>query len=101
MLVAGGTAGRRFELPKAWIMIHRGSDGFSGNVPDVEAAARKTLLLSNCCCEILARHAGQSFDRVRRDAERDYYLKAEEATAYRLVDGVLEERRGAVPEARA
>jgi len=96
VLLAGGTRGKRFALPNARIMIHRGSGGFSGNVPDIEVAARETLMLSNRMCEILALHTGQDFDTVKRDAERDYYLTAQEAKAYGLVDEVLERAEGTV-----
>jgi ATP-dependent Clp protease protease subunit len=94
LLLAGGTAGKRLTLPNTRIMIHRGSGGFAGNVPDAEVAAREALLLSNRCCEILARHTGQEFDKVKRDAERDYFLTAQEAKAYGLVDQVMEAPEG-------
>ena len=97
VLLAGGAKGKRFVLPNARVMIHQGSGGFSGNVPDVEVAARETLLLSNRCCEILAAHSGQAFDRVKRDAERDYYMTAREAQEYGLVDEVLDSAPIVVP----
>jgi ATP-dependent Clp protease protease subunit len=94
LLLAGGAAGKRLAQPNARIMIHRGSGGFAGNVPDVEVAARETLLLSNRCCEILARHTGQPFDKVKRDAERDNFMTAQEAKEYGLVDQVMESSHG-------
>lgn len=94
VLLAGGTAGKRMALPNARIMIHRGSGGFTGNVPDVEVAARETLLLSNRCCEILARHTGQEFDKVKRDAGRDNFMTAQEAKDYGLIDHVTEPATG-------
>ncbi len=97
VLLAGGARGKRFALPNARVMIHQGSGGFSGNVPDVEVAARETLLLSTRCCEILAAHSGQAFDKVKRDAERDYYMTAREAREYGLVDEVLDAAPIAVP----
>ncbi|MDP9363519.1 MAG: ATP-dependent Clp protease proteolytic subunit [Chloroflexota bacterium] len=90
LLLAGGTAGKRFALPNARVMIHRGSGGFGGSVPDVEVAAREALLLSNRCCEILAAHSGQPFDKVKRDSDRDFFMTAKEARAYGLVDEVLD-----------
>ncbi len=90
VLLAGGAQGKRFALPNARVMIHQGSAGFSGNVQDVEVAARETLALSTTLCQILARHTGQDFDRVKRDAEREFYLTAQEAKDYGLVDEVLE-----------
>ena len=89
VLLAGGTKGKRFALPSARILIHQGSGGFSGAIPDVEVAARETLLLSNKCISIIATHAGQSFDKVKQDAARDYYMSADEAKAYGIIDEVL------------
>lgn len=94
VLLAGGAVGKRLTLPNARIMIHRGSGGFAGNVPDVEVAARETLLLSNRCCELLAHHTGQEFDMVKRDAERDNFMTAQEAKDYGLVDHLMEPASG-------
>ncbi len=90
VLLAGGTKGKRFALPNARVMIHQGSAGFRGNVPDIEVAARETLSLTTKLTEILAQHSGQDYDKVKRDTERDYYMTAEEAKQYGLVDEVLE-----------
>ncbi len=89
VLLAAGAPGKRFALPNARIMIHQGSGGFRGNVPDIEVAARETLTLTTKLTQILAAHSGQPFDRVKRDTERDYYLNPEEAKAYGLIDDVL------------
>ncbi len=90
VLLAGGTKGKRFALPNARVMIHQGSAGFRGAVPDIEVVARETLSLTTKLTEILAAHSGQAFDKVKHDTERDYYMTAEEAKAYGLVDEVLE-----------
>ena len=90
VLLAGGAKGRRFALPNARVMIHQGSAGFRGAVPDIEVVARETLNLTTKLTEILAMHTGQPFDKVKRDTERDYYLTAQEAKEYGLVDEVLE-----------
>jgi ATP-dependent Clp protease protease subunit len=90
VLLAGGTKGKRFALPNARVMIHQGSAGFRGNIPDIEVVARETLNLTIKLTEILALHTGQPFDRVKRDTERDYYMTAEEAKVYGLIDEVLE-----------
>lgn len=90
VLLAGGTQGKRFALPNARVMIHQGSAGFRGNVPDIEVAARETLSLTTKLTEILALHSGQPFDKVKRDTERDYYMTAQEAKEYGLVDDVLD-----------
>ncbi|HEX3303413.1 MAG TPA: ATP-dependent Clp protease proteolytic subunit [Thermomicrobiales bacterium] len=90
VLLAGGTRGKRFALPNARVMIHQGSSGFRGAVPDIEVAARETLSLTNKLTEILALHSGQEFDKVKRDTERDYYMTAADAKDYGIIDEVLE-----------
>jgi len=71
-------------------MIHQGSAGFRGAVPDIEVVARETISLTTKLTEILAQHTGQEFDRVKRDTERDYYMTAAEAKEYGIVDEVME-----------
>ncbi len=90
VLLSGGTKGKRFALPNARVMIHQGSGGFRGAVPDIEVIARETLSLTTKLTEILAAHSGQPFDKVKRDTERDYYMTAQEAKEYGLIDEVLE-----------
>lgn len=89
VLLAGGTAGKRHALPNSRIMIHQGSAGFHGNVPDIEIAARETLTLTTKLTQILADHSGQPFDKVKQDTQRDYYMTGEEAKEYGIVDKVL------------
>jgi ATP-dependent Clp protease protease subunit len=90
VLLAGGTPGKRFALPNARVMIHQGSAGFRGAVPDIEVVARETLSLTTKLTEILARHTGQTYEKVKHDTERDYYMTAQEAKDYGIVDEVLE-----------
>jgi ATP-dependent Clp protease, protease subunit len=90
VLLAAGTKGKRFALPNSRVMIHQGSAGFRGAVPDIEVVARETINLTTKLTEILALHSGQDFDRVKRDTERDYYMPANEAKDYGIVDEVLE-----------
>jgi ATP-dependent Clp protease, protease subunit len=90
VLLAAGAKGKRFGLPHSRVMIHQGSAGFRGAVPDIEVVARETLNLTTKLTEILAAHTGQPFDKVKRDTERDYYMTAQEAKEYGLVDEVLE-----------
>ena len=97
VLLAGGAPGKRFALPNARIVIHQGSGGFSGAVPDIEVAARETMTLSAKCMAIIAEHSGQPFDKVKEDSARDYYMSAQEAREYGLVDEVLEPMRPIVP----
>jgi ATP-dependent Clp protease protease subunit len=89
VLLAAGTPGKRYALPNSRIMIHQGSAGFRGNVPDIEIAARETLTLTTKLTEILADHTGQTFDKVKTDTQRDYYMTGDEAKTYGLVDEVL------------
>ena len=90
VLLASGTQGKRFALPNSRVMIHQGSAGFRGAVPDIEVVARETISLTTKLTEILAMHTGQEFDRVKRDTERDYYMTAAEAKEYGVVDEVME-----------
>ena len=97
VLLAAGSKGKRFALPNARILIHQGSGGFSGAVPDIEVAAREALTLSAKCISLLAAHSGQPFEKVKRDSDRDYYLSAQEAKDYGLIDEVLEAEPAAAP----
>ena len=88
VILMAGTPGRRFALPNSRILIHQGSTGFRGAIPDVEIQARETLRLTKTMTEITAKHTGQSFDKVKRDTERDYYMTAAEAKEYGIIDDV-------------
>jgi ATP-dependent Clp protease protease subunit len=101
VLLAGGAAGKRYALPNARILIHQGSGGFSGAVPDIEVAARETLTLSAKCLSIIAEHSGQPFEKVKRDADRDFYMTAQEAKDYGIIDEVLEPIKAAPAPAGA
>jgi ATP-dependent Clp protease, protease subunit len=89
VLLAAGTKGKRFALPHSRILIHQGSSGFRGSVPDIEIQARETISLTTKMTEIMAYHTGQTFERIKQDTERDYFMSAEEARDYGLVDQVL------------
>jgi ATP-dependent Clp protease, protease subunit len=89
VLLAAGAKGKRYALPNARIMIHQGSGGFRGNTPDVEIQMREMLHLTDRLMQILADHTGQSHEKVKRDSERDYFMSAEEAKAYGLIDEVF------------
>jgi ATP-dependent Clp protease, protease subunit len=90
VLLAAGATGKRYALPNSRIMIHQGSGGFRGNTPDVEIQMREMLHLTDRLMEILAKHTGQDFEKVKRDSERDKFMSAEEAKAYGLIDEVFE-----------
>lgn len=89
VLLAGGTPGKRIALPNSRIMIHQGSGGFHGNIPDLEVQAKETFSVINKLTQILADHSGQPFDKVKADTQRDYYMTGSEARDYGLVDTVL------------
>jgi ATP-dependent Clp protease protease subunit len=89
VLLAAGATGKRYALPNSRIMIHQGSGGFRGNTPDVEIQMREMLHLTDRLMHILADHTGQEFDRVKKDAERDYFMSAEEAKAYGIIDEIF------------
>ena len=99
VLLAAGTPGKRFALPNSRVMIHQGSTGFRGNTPDVEIQARESINLVARLIEILANHSNQSYDKVKRDTERDFYMGAEEAKDYGLIDEVLLPQSQKVPGA--
>ncbi|HUQ23200.1 MAG TPA: ATP-dependent Clp endopeptidase proteolytic subunit ClpP [Gaiellaceae bacterium] len=92
LLLAGGTAGKRFALPNAKILIHQVSGGFQGQATDIEIAARETIALKRRLEEIIAHHSGQEIEKVSKDMERDYFLTAQEADEYGIIDRVIEHR---------
>ncbi|HEX2194742.1 MAG TPA: ATP-dependent Clp endopeptidase proteolytic subunit ClpP [Candidatus Limnocylindria bacterium] len=89
VLLAAGATGKRYALPNSRIMVHQGSGGFRGNTPDVEIQVKEMLHLTDRLLHILAKHTGQSYEKVKRDSERDYFMSAEEAKDYGLVDEVF------------
>jgi ATP-dependent Clp protease protease subunit len=89
MILCGGTAGKRFVLPNAKVMIHQGSGGFRGSPADIQIAAREILAMTERYAQIIADHSGQPLEQVKRDIDRDRYMTAEEAVSYGLVDKVI------------
>jgi ATP-dependent Clp protease protease subunit len=89
VLLAAGAKGKRFALPNSRIMIHQGSAGFRGNTPDVEIQMREVMHLTERLTKILASHTGQPVDKVKADSDRDFYMGADEAKAYGLIDEVF------------
>jgi ATP-dependent Clp protease protease subunit len=92
LLLAGGAAGKRFALPNAKILIHQVSGGFQGQATDIEIAARETIALKRRLEEIIAHHSGQDIEKVSKDMERDYFLTAQEADEYGIIDRVIDHR---------
>jgi ATP-dependent Clp protease protease subunit len=97
VLLAGGAAGKRHTLPNSKIMIHQPSAGFQGQASDIDIHARDVMDTKERLNRILARHTGQSVDRVKADSDRDNFMNAEAAKAYGLVDKVLEKRPDGAP----
>jgi ATP-dependent Clp protease protease subunit len=89
VLLAAGAKGKRFALPNSRIMIHQGSAGFRGNTPDVEIQMREVMHLTERLTNILAAHTGQPAEKVKADSDRDFYMGAEEAKAYGIIDEVF------------
>jgi ATP-dependent Clp protease protease subunit len=94
MVLSGGAKGKRMALPSSKIMIHQGSAGTRGAPSDMEIQLREVLANTERMAQILAHHSGRALDQVKRDIERDYYLTAEEALQYGLIDEILAPRRG-------
>jgi ATP-dependent Clp protease protease subunit len=92
LLMAAGDAGKRFCLPNSRVMIHQPMGGFQGQATDIEIHAKEILYLRERLNEILARHTKQSIEVIRRDTERDFFLGAEDAVKYGIVDKVLVSR---------
>src|ERR1700749_4427549 len=92
VLLAAGQAGERFCLPHARVMIHQPLGGFQGQAADMEIHAKEMLETRDRLNKILAKHTGQSVDRIKHDTDRDRFMDWNEAVKYGLVDRVLEKR---------
>jgi len=93
LLLAGGTHGKRFALPHSRVMVHQPSAGYQGQATDISIHAKETLELKARLNDIMAKHTGQSIERIEQDLERDNFKSAAEALEYGLVDTVLAERK--------
>jgi ATP-dependent Clp protease protease subunit len=91
-LLAAGTKGKRLALPHSRIMIHQPSGGTRGQASDIEIEAREILRIRHQLNEIYARNTGQTIEKIEKDMDRDFFLSAEEAKEYGLIDQVIEER---------
>jgi len=92
LLLAGGTKGKRLALPNAKILIHQVSSGFQGQATDIEIQARETINMKRKMEEIIAEHAEQPLEKVAKDMERDYFMTAQEAKEYGIIDTVVTHR---------
>ena len=88
-LLCAGTAGKRFALPHAQVLMHQGSAGFGGTAADVEIYAEQLARTGRTMIELTAKHTGQSVETVERDSMRDRWFSAEEARAYGIVDHIV------------
>jgi ATP-dependent Clp protease, protease subunit len=95
VLLAAGTKGKRFALPNSRVMIHQPSGGAGGQSADISIAAKEILRWRKTLNETLARHTGKEADQIARDSDRDYYMSAEEAKNYGIVDHVVASTREA------
>ncbi|PKL09455.1 MAG: ATP-dependent Clp endopeptidase, proteolytic subunit ClpP [Spirochaetae bacterium HGW-Spirochaetae-7] len=97
LLLAGGAAGKRMALPSSRILIHQPWGGVQGQASDISIQAREIIRMKRMTVEYFAQHTGKSIERVAQDMERDFFMSAQEAVEYGLVDTVLEKRKhGAV-----
>lgn len=92
LLLAGGAAGKRYCLPHSRMMIHQPLGGFQGQATDIDIHAREILSTRERLNQILAKHTGQSLERIAQDTDRDNFMSGETAVAYGLIDKVLDKR---------
>jgi ATP-dependent Clp protease protease subunit len=92
VLLAAGTAGKRYSLPNARIMIHQPMGGFQGQASDIDIHAKEILRMRKDLNRILAEHTGQKIRKIQFDTERDFFLSAEESKTYGIIDKVLNKR---------
>jgi ATP-dependent Clp protease protease subunit len=92
LLLAGGAEGKRTALPNSKILIHQVWGGYQGQASDIEIHARETIALKRKLEEIMSHHTGKDEERVRADMDRDYFMTAEEATEYGIIDRVITHR---------
>lgn len=89
VLLCAGQEGKRTALPHSRVMIHQPLGGAQGQASDIEITAREILKLKDELYQIIAKHSGQTLEKVNQDSDRDYWMKADEAKAYGMVDEVL------------
>jgi ATP-dependent Clp protease protease subunit len=89
VLLAAGAKGKRFVLPNSTVLIHQPLGGAEGQAADIEITAREILRLRSSIYDILARHTGQTRERIMQDADRNYFLNAQQSVEYGLADDTL------------
>lgn len=93
-LAACGTKGKRFALPNSRVMIHQPSGGFSGTAADIEITAKEIIKIRTKLNEILAKKTGQKIEKIAEDSDRDFWMSADEAKKYGVVDAVINKSVG-------
>jgi len=92
LLLAAGAKGKRYALPHARVMIHQPLGGVQGQATDIDIQAKEIMKIKELIHKILVKHTGQSMEKIRQDTERDFFMDAEEAMRYGIVDGIISER---------
>lgn len=95
VLLASGSPGKRYALPNSRVMIHQPSGGAGGQTSDISIAAKEILRWRETINEVLAEHSGQPVERIQKDSDRDFYMTAEEAKEYGIVDEVFRKKKSA------
>ena len=98
VLLCSGTKGKRYALPNSTVHMHQPMGGAQGQATDIEIAAREILRMQDMIRNILSSNTGQTIDSIAKDTDRDYYLSANQAKAYGLIDEVLERQDSSEPE---
>ena len=101
VLLAAGTKGKRFALPHVRVLIHQPYSGAGGQASDIEIQAKELMRIQADLEEILAKHTGQTVERIHKDTDRDYIMSAEEAKAYGIIDEVITAREAPIADAIA
>ena len=89
VLLAGGAAGKRFSLPHSRVMIHQPSGGCEGTAADIDIQAREILKTKGALYDILAKHTGKTAEQIAKDSERDFFMSAQEALDYHVIDSII------------
>jgi ATP-dependent Clp protease protease subunit len=92
-LLAAGTKGKRYALPNAEILLHQVMGGVSGEAVEIEITAKQIMKIKDKINKILAKHTGQPLEKIEKDTDRDFYLTAEEAKDYGLIDEVIQPKK--------
>ncbi|TGL45111.1 ATP-dependent Clp endopeptidase proteolytic subunit ClpP [Leptospira perdikensis] len=93
LLLAGGAKGKRSALPNSRIMLHQPYGGAGGQASDIEISAKEIIKIKDKLIDLYGRHTGKSSDQIRKDTERNFFMSADEAKEYGIIDNVIQERK--------